>query len=91
MVYVSPYSLNYDISFHLSFLAVLGIFSLSDPLKRVFFFLPEKFAIRESVVLTFSALIFTLPIMLLNFGTFSVVSPLSNVLMAPAIPLAMFL
>jgi predicted membrane metal-binding protein len=67
MLILSPLSLNYDVSFHLSFLAVLGIIYTQKFFDRIFYFLPEIFAIKESLVLTLSSLSFTLPIMIFNF------------------------
>lgn len=91
MVCVSPLSLNHDVSFHLSFLAVVGILYTQWFFKRVFSFLPEAFAIKEAVVLTFAALSFTLPIMIFNFGQVSFLAPIANVLVTWTIPLAMLL
>lgn len=67
LVWWDPLSIVYDVSFHLSFLAVLGIISFSDRLDRALSFLPSFLALRESLVLTLSATVFTLPIMLVNF------------------------
>jgi hypothetical protein len=58
---------------------------------KVFKFMPETLAIREAFVLTMSALTFTLPIMLLNFGQVSVMAPLANVAVTWTIPIAMLL
>jgi len=52
--------------------------------------MPKAFAIREAFILTMSAMSFTLPIMLFNFGQVSVLAPISNVLVTWTIPLAMF-
>ncbi|MDD3646361.1 MAG: ComEC/Rec2 family competence protein [Candidatus Gracilibacteria bacterium] len=89
MVLFSPYSLNYDISLHLSFLAVLGIIFTGDFFKKIFGFLPETLAIKEAFVLTMSAMSFSLPIMIFNFGQISLISPISNIAMAWTIPFAM--
>ena len=56
MVFISPLSLNYDISLHLSFLAVLGILYTQKYFEKLFYFLPNFLAIKESFVLTLSAL-----------------------------------
>ncbi len=87
----SPLSLNYDVSFHLSFLAVVWILYTQWFFKKIFRFLPEAFAIKEAVVLTFAALSFTLPIMIFNFGQVSFLAPIANVLVTWTIPLAMLL
>jgi len=67
MLLFEPLSLNYDMSFQLSFLAVLGIVVFQKTFKKIFFFVPSFFALQESLVLTFSAFVFTLPLMLINF------------------------
>lgn len=89
MVLFSPYSLNYDISLHLSFLAVLWIIFTWDFFKKIFWFLPETLAIKEAFVLTMSAMSFSLPIMIFNFWQISLISPISNIAMAWTIPFAM--
>jgi len=91
MVIWSPYSLNYDVSLHLSFLAVIGIIYTQDFFKRVFKFLPELLNIREAFVLTMAALSFTLPIMIFNFGQVSILAPIANIAVTWTIPLAMLL
>lgn len=90
MVFFSPLSINYDVSLHLSFLAVLWIFFTQSFFKKIFFFLPETMAIKEAFVLTMSAMSFSIPIMMFNFGQISLISPISNVAMAWTIPFAMF-
>lgn len=89
MVWISPYTLNYDVSFALSFLAVLWIIFTQNFWKKIFFFMPEFLAIKEALVLTFSAMVFTLPIMIFNFGQVSIMSPFANIAVTWTIPIAM--
>jgi len=89
MVSFSPFSINYDVSLHLSFLAVLWIIYSQKIFEKIFDFIPNIFEIRNAISLTFSALIFTLPIMIFNFWQLSIISPISNVLVIWTIPLAM--
>lgn len=89
MVSFSPLSINYDISLHLSFLAVLWIIYSQKYIENIFSFLPNIFEIKTAFCLTISAMIFTLPIMLFNFGQISIISPLSNLLVIWTIPIAM--
>ncbi|NUJ97448.1 ComEC family competence protein [Candidatus Gracilibacteria bacterium] len=89
MILFNPLSLNYDISLQLSFFSVLGIVYLQKPLERILYFVPSFFAIKESLVLSISALLFTLPLIIINFGQMSIISPLSNIVVAPTIPFAM--
>ncbi len=89
MTLYNPLVLNFDISFHLSFLAVLGLLYTQKFWEKVFYFLPTSFAIRESFVLTLSAFSFTIPIVMFNFGQISVLSPIANMLVWGVIPFAM--
>ncbi len=91
MVLISPSTLSYDVSFHLSFLAVLGIIFTQVFWKKIFYFVPSIFAIREALVLTFAAMVFTLPIMIFNFGQLSIMSPFANIAVTWTIPIAMAL
>ncbi len=87
----NPLQLWYDASFQLSFLAVLGITEFGPFLKKTLKRVPETFAIRESLVATIAAQLGTLPVSILIFHQFSLVSPLTNVLVAPLVPLGMIL
>jgi competence protein ComEC len=91
MVLYSPLSLNYDVSLHLSFLAVIGIVYTQGFFKYVFSFLPDFLAIREAFVLTLAALSLTLPIMMFQFGQVSLLAPLANIAVTWTIPIAMLL
>ncbi len=91
LVLFFPYSLNYDISLHLSFLAVLGIIYTQNFFNKLFSFLPNFLAIREAFILTLSAMTFTLPIMIFNFGQVSILSFLANISVTWTIPIAMLL
>lgn len=85
----SPLALNYDVSLHLSFLAVIGIMYTQDFFQKIFYFVPQTFAIREALVLTLAALTFALPIMIFQFGQVSLLAPFSNIAVTWTIPLAM--
>ncbi|HRI35560.1 MAG TPA: ComEC/Rec2 family competence protein [bacterium] len=88
MLAVSPDSLVFDPSFQLSFLAVGGLILLRPFFLRVFRFVPGTLGIRESLVMTFSALVATLPVIALSFGQISLVAPLANLFAAPAVGIA---
>lgn len=91
MILFSPYSINYDVSLHLSFLAVLWIIFTQDFYKKIFKYVTETLAIKEALVLTFAALTFTLPLMLFNFWQVSILSPFANISVTWTIPIAMLL
>lgn len=92
MLIFNPLLLRYDVGFQLSFLAVLGIIYI----KPIFDKWLEKITQKEKikwwfhfVTMTLAAQIATLPILIYNFGRISFVSPLTNVLIVPAIPYIM--
>lgn len=85
----NPKILVYDVGFQLSFLATCGLIYISPLLEKYFRFLPETFAIRESATMTISAQVLALPIIILNFGRLSMISPVANIIVLPFIPLAM--
>jgi len=89
MILYNPLYLNYDLSFHLSFLAVLWLLCFQDFWSNVFKYFPNFFAIKESLVLTMSALTTTLPIMIFNFWKISILAPISNVVVWWFIPFSM--
>ncbi|PJA87130.1 MAG: hypothetical protein CO141_01085 [Candidatus Moranbacteria bacterium CG_4_9_14_3_um_filter_42_9] len=91
MLLINPLLLRWDIGFQLSFLATLGIVYLYPFLERHLIKKNKVFGILELLGLTISAQIFVLPIILINFGKLSLISPLANILVLPIIPLTMLL
>lgn len=89
MASFSPLSINYDISLHLSFLAVLWIIYIQPFFEKKLKFMPNIFEIRTAFSLTLSALTFTLPVMMMNFWQLSIIAPISNVLVSWTIPIIM--
>lgn len=90
MLLISPYSLNYDYWFILSFLALIWILYLSNFYYKIFKFLPNFLAIRDSLVLTISALTTTFPVVFFWFWVFSIISPVTNLIVWWLIPFIMF-
>jgi competence protein ComEC len=89
MILINPKVLKYDIGFQLSFLATIGIIYLSPFLKKILKFIPNTFKFREMVMMTISAQILTLPIIIYNFERLSLIAPLANVMVVPLVPLIM--
>lgn len=97
MLLQNPLLLFYDISFQLSFLASLGIIHfkplvdilLGNMMKKgPFDSAHGKFkGFLDIISITLAAQIFTLPIIVYNFGNISLVSLVTNVLVLPIIPL----
>ncbi|MFH0776349.1 MAG: ComEC/Rec2 family competence protein [Patescibacteria group bacterium] len=91
MVFWNPKILLHDVSFQLSFAAVAGLLFVGPLLEKCFAKIPNKFAIRDSLLLTMSAQVMAVPMIVFYFGRLSLIAPLANLLIAPAIPLAMLL
>lgn len=91
MVVINPFILRSDLGFQFSFLAFMGLIYLSPWLsglfERKFKFIPKS--IRGMAAETLSAQIFVAPIILLQFGLISTISPLANVLVVWIVPYAM--
>lgn len=86
MLAINPLLLLNDIGFQLSFLAVIGIIYFLPVFQKWFRKIPNIFQFRNILAMTLSAQIFTLPILIYNFGYFSLISPISNVLIVPFLP-----
>jgi competence protein ComEC len=91
MLLVNPKILAFDAGFQLSFLATMGLVYLSPILEKYFSNWPEFHGLKNSLLTTVSAIIFTTPLILYQFGRLSIVAPLVNILVLPVIPWAMAL
>ncbi|MGG5210755.1 ComEC/Rec2 family competence protein [Chryseobacterium sp. MIQD13] len=85
IILVSDTQQLFDVGFQLSFLAVLGIFWLNQPLLKYF---PRqdgyfKKLICNTITISLSAQLATLPLMLYYFHQFSLVSIPANILIVP--------
>ncbi len=89
MLVINPFTLPYDISFHLSFLATFGIISFQKKMESYVAFLPRS--LREIFGTTLSAQLLVLPYLVFVFGQLSVSSIPVNVIIAPLVPLLMLL
>lgn len=87
MLFFNPLLLRYDVGFQLSFLAVAGLIYFAPIFLKLFKNLPNFLGFRINLASTLSAQAFTLPVLLYNFGQFSLIAPITNVLILPAIPL----
>ncbi|MEA3295679.1 MAG: ComEC/Rec2 family competence protein [Patescibacteria group bacterium] len=85
MLIHNPLLLKSDIGFQLSFLAVLGIIYLTPFFENCFKFISIKF-LRNILSASLSAQIFTLPILIYNFGYISIVGVFTNMLVIPVLP-----
>ncbi len=85
----NPHVLWDDAGFQLSFLAIISLSELSPFLEKPCARLPQAFGIRENLQATIAAQIGTWPWIAFLFGRFSVIAPLTNILVAPLVPFAM--
>ncbi len=85
MLALNPLLLRLDIGFQLSFLAILGIIYLQPIFSNLLKKIPDFkiFPLKSTLITTLSAQVFTLPILIYNFGYFSLLSPLTNLLIVP--------
>jgi len=89
MLAQNPLLLRLDVGFQLSFLAMMGIIYLLPTFRNWFRKIPNLFQFRNIISITLSAQIFTLPILIYNFGYLSLVAPVTNVLILPLLPFIM--
>jgi competence protein ComEC len=86
MLMFNPFLLTRDVGFQLSFLAVYGIILF---LPIFLALAPKKLLFREIIGMSLAAQIFTLPILVFNFGQISLVSVVANILIVPLLPFVM--
>ena len=85
MVGLDP-QLLYDLGFQLSFLATVGLVLLEPVLRRGLGRLRAPGWLASSLSVTVAAQLAVLPALAANFHTVSLVSPLTNLLLAPILP-----
>jgi len=90
MLLQNPLLLKLDVGFQLSFLAMMGIIYLLPIFRDWLKFIPWKNP-NSILAMTLSAYLFTLPILIYNFGYMSSVAPITNVLVVPLLPFIMVL
>lgn len=97
LLLLNPFLIRDDVGFQLSFLAVLGISYIYPRIKNFFEkIFSEKIynlkivqAVLDILGITLAAQVFTLPIIYYNFGSISLVAPLTNLLVLWALPFLM--
>lgn len=78
-----------SISWQLSLSALVGILLLTDSITKALKFIPMF--IRGELAVSLAASLATAPVLLLNFGELSWISPVANLIILPMIPYAMLL
>lgn len=100
IIFLNPYNIS-NIGFQLSFAATLGIIAATDlnnkimsslsKIKKVKILITLFKTILSSIIITTAATVFTLPFTSYNFKTFSLISPVTNLLTAPLSTAILFL
>ncbi|HEX6258231.1 MAG TPA: ComEC/Rec2 family competence protein [Candidatus Saccharimonadales bacterium] len=90
-VCVNPFFIWGDIGWYLSFAAFAGVLLLAPLVTHAIWKGAKPGMAAQLLIETSAAQITTLPIILLNFGTLSLVSLPANLLVLPLVPLAMLL
>ncbi|MFZ2226138.1 MAG: ComEC/Rec2 family competence protein [Candidatus Moraniibacteriota bacterium] len=96
MLFWNPLLLRYDVGFQLSFLATLGIVYFYPIFEKYFGEKLKKYPdifsfVGEILFMSLSAQILVLPIILFNFQTLSLISPVTNILVLPILPITMLI
>ena len=81
---MNPFAV-FDVGFQLSFSALAGILALLGPLQRFLGRLPP--AVAGNIAVSLAASLGTAPVALAQFGRISLVGPLANILVVPALPI----
>lgn len=89
MVFFNPLTLVFDVGFQLSFLATLGLILIVPILEKYFNKVPNFLDWRSFLLATVATQIAVLPILLYQIGQLSLIAVLANVVVLPAVPLAM--
>ncbi len=85
----NPFTLIWDVGFQLSFLSTCGLVYLSPHIQKYFSRVPTFLNLQESLTATLAAMIFTLPLILFEFGRLSIVAVLVNILVVPVVSFIM--
>lgn len=89
MIVWNPAVLLYDLGFQLSFIAAFGVIHGPPLLEPYFKKVPARFGIREIALVTISAQIAVLPLILYATGNLSLFGLPANLLVLPVIPITM--
>ncbi len=89
MLLINPKILYWDAGFQLSFLATIGIIGFVPLLDDLTSRWPNPLQLKSIVITTLAASLATAPLIAMQFGTFSVIGPVANLLVLPFVPITM--
>ena len=90
MMLYSPSQVLFSTSFHLSFLATLGLLLFTPSIEQKLKKIPEKYGIRGIIAATLATQIFLLPYLAYAIGEVSIIGIPANIAILPIIAPAMF-
>lgn len=85
----NPFIVLFDLSFQLSILATFGLIVLADRVLPHLVRVPKVLGLREIMASTLATQVTVLPLLILSVGRVSLVFLASNLLILPAVPIAM--
>ncbi|MFN4181432.1 MAG: ComEC/Rec2 family competence protein [Candidatus Paceibacteria bacterium] len=91
MIIWNPMILLYDVSFQLSFMATFAVIYITPRTMKYFYWVPERFGLRDIINVTTTVYVFMLPFILYKMGNLSLVALPANFLILPFIPITMLL
>ncbi len=91
MLIINPLALRFDAGFQLSFLAVIGLMTVSPLLEHYWRRIPKLAGIKTAAIGTLAAQVFVFPLLVYYFHSFSLVALPVNLLVLPLVPIAMLL
>ena len=89
MVLYNPDQILFSTSFHMSFLATLGLLLFAPIFERYLTVIPDAMQLRNITAATLATQIFLLPYLMYSIGEVSVVGIIANILVLPIVPIAM--
>jgi competence protein ComEC len=90
MIFINPQTIMYDPSFHLSFLATLGMILFSNRIETKLVFI-KYITLRGILATTIATQILVMPYFLWSMGKVSIISFVSNIFVLPIIPFTMLI
>lgn len=90
MIFINPLTIMYDPSFHLSFLATLGMILFSNRIETKLVFI-KYMTLRNILATTIATQLLVVPYFLWSMGKVSIISLVSNIFVLPIIPFTMLL
>jgi len=90
MILFNPFVLAYDVSFQLSFLAVIAVIFFAPKVEKYFRWIKWKW-LRDIIAVTCAVYIFVMPFILCKMGNLSIVALPANILILPFISITMSL